>query len=93
MSKLVLAGAAGFAALCGLAILPQLSSAAVGPAETTAVKQQPAPAPSYVGFGPGYFAPAFQAGRQATYKTCYMKRSVVFTAEGPRRIETPTCAQ
>lgn len=92
-SKIVVAGIAGIAALGGLAIVPQMSNAAVTTSYAApVVAPAPAAAPTYVGFGPGYFAPAFEAGRPATYKTCYMKRSVTFTAEGPKSVTTPTCA-
>lgn len=104
MSKLVIMGIAGVLALGGLAVLPQISTAAATatyssvPAATVAEGDQPAvqpPAqrPASVGFGPsGYYAPAFAAGTQAGYRTCFMKRSVAFTAQGPKAVMTPTCA-
>lgn len=98
MSKLIFTGMAGIIALGGLAVLPQISTAAAtatyaAPAEVSAATGESTQPPTSVGFGPGgYYAPAFAAGRQATYRDCFMKRTVTFTAQGPKAVMTPTCA-
>lgn len=99
MSKLVITGFVGIVALGALAALPQISTAAAtasfnapAPAMDTV---KPAPRPSvFSGFSPGsYFASAFGANAQATYRTCFMKRSVTYTAQGPKSVATRTCTE
>lgn len=97
MSKLIFTGIAGIIALGGLAVLPQISTAAAtatyaAPTEVSYATGESTQPSTSVGFGPGgYYAPAFAAGRQAAYRNCFMKRSVTFTAQGPKAVMTPTC--
>jgi hypothetical protein len=98
MSKLIITGIAGIVALGGLAVLPQISTAAATSTYATpadaSYETKPAAQPTVsVGFGQGsYYAPAFAANGQAAYRTCFMKRTVTFTAQGPKQVTTPTCA-
>jgi hypothetical protein len=98
MSKLIITGIVGIVALGGLAVLPQISTASatstyVAPTDVSYVAEPAMQAPVSVGFGPGsYYAPALAANRQSSYRTCFMKRTVTFTAQGPKQVMTPTCA-
>ncbi len=72
MSKLIITGIVGIVALGGLAVLPQISTAAatstyVAPTDVS-YETKPAVQPTVsVGFGQGsYYAPAFAANRQAS---------------------------
>lgn len=98
MSKLIITGIAGIIALGGLAVVSQISTAAAtatyaAPAQVSFATGEPTQPPVSIGFGPGgYYAPNVAASRQASYRDCYMKRTVTFTAQGPKAVMTPTCA-
>lgn len=96
MSKLIITGIAGIVALGGLAVLPQISTAAatyVAPTEVSSQAGSSTQPAASVGVGSGSsYAPAFAANRQSGYRTCFMRKTVSFTAQGPKQVTTPTCA-
>lgn len=84
MSRMPIIGIVSAAGLLALAILPQVSTAAVQGSERAApavLADTAAPATAAV------------ASASEGYKTCFMKRSVVYSGGAPKAVTTRQCVQ
>ncbi|MFK8251694.1 hypothetical protein [Ancylobacter terrae] len=84
MSRMPIIGIVSAAGLVALAILPQVSTAAVQGNH----RAPPVVATDTAGQGTDAVASASEG-----YKTCFMKRSIVYTGGAPKAVTTRQCVQ